>query len=148
MGLHSRYIVNYLSVFNRSQLLVLVLEHIFADVDDACKQLAHFLRVDQTLFPQNVRAGKVNRGYITKYRHLSALSWSVNDYAVHREQYWLAELIRNNNVLQTLLKKEGEKLAPMKQETHRRLQDKYRAEITDLEILLGIDLGHWLAGYQ
>lgn len=141
-GYYFRPTANYLHHFSRDQMLVLIFEKVFADVIKARERLAHFLEIDPALFPQSAGFSKSNRGYVPRFRALAAFSNSTLELALRNEQYWLINLAKRSG-LKRLLSIEGNQLQPMREETRQELQKKYTQDITALEGLLEMDLGHW-----
>lgn len=141
-GYYTKPIENYLKYFDHDQLMILIFEKIFQDINNTRQKLANFLSIDPDLFPERSGKEKVNRGYVPRFRSLAAIANGTLEFVLRNEQYWLINLAKRSG-LKRLLSVEGENLKPMRLETRQKLQYNYEQEICDLEALLGVNLDMW-----
>ncbi len=140
-GSYSGYIRNYLRFFERSRLLPLVFEDVFADLDAARGRLAQFLDVDVDGFEASARSKKVNASTIPSFARTSGLAVTVG----RRLRRWKLEPVvdfgRRAGIQQVIAR--GRALPRLDEETKHELGERYAEEFEELESYLGIDLTCW-----
>jgi sulfotransferase family protein len=140
-GFYSRHIRNYLRVFERSRLLPLVFEDVFADLDAARRRVAGFLHVDAEGFDAAAGEKKVNASTVPRHGRASGVAVTVG----RRLRRWklepLVDLGRRAGVQQAIAR--GTTLPALDDETKQELSERYAEEFEELESCLGIDLSRW-----
>jgi hypothetical protein len=142
-GFYSGYIRNYLRFFDRSRLLPLVFEDVFADLDTACRRLAEFLDVAVGGFEASAGRKKVNASTIPSFGRTSGLAVTVG----RRLRRWKLERVvdlgRRAGIQQVIAR--GSALPRLDDGTKHELGERYVQEFEELESCLGIDLSRWRA---
>jgi len=142
-GFYSRWLRNYLQVFDRSQILVLVFEQMVADVPGTEQTLAHFVGVAPDRFNLAREKGKVNPSHVPA-EGLSRAAYTLSGVVYRKFRDWdLDWMVHKAKPAFKRLFGKGVELPPMDPETRSRLAETYRTEIKDLEVLTGIDLSVW-----
>lgn len=144
-GDYGRHVATYLRHFERDQLLVLVFERLFDDVEQTKRTLARFLDLDAGRFPPEAGHAVVNPGYVPRFRNAFALARSLLHWLKGgRVLPWLRRmgLVRAASYLLGRQSKE-DALPPMRSATRRRLGHRYARETERLESLTGLDLAEW-----
>ncbi len=140
-GFYCRDLKRYLRFFDREQILVLIYEHVFADVEAAKRTIADFLGVDAGCFPPEVGQRVVNRGFAPRFRRAynaaGRFSQLLRRVGVDRPVMWAKRLD-----MEKLFRK-APPFPPMSDDIRRYLAETYEPEIRDLESLLGLDLSCW-----
>ena len=141
-GFYSQKLKNYLRYFEKNCILVLIFEYTVLDVPKTKDTLGRFLAVEADRFPQSVGFKRINRSYIPKARHVSAMASTtartLRKMKFHRFVHWL-----NRSGIKRLLIGEFGRLPPMKDESRAYLGEIYRNEIEELESLLQMELEGW-----
>ncbi len=140
-GFYSKYLKNYLKIFSREQILVLVFEQMFRDLDETKKTIAQYFDVDLNKFPAEAGAEKINQSYLPRAPKVYSIT------------HHFAHFLRNNDLdgLVNWTKRtginrffgQGKKLLKIDPDTLEFLLGIYRSEKDELESLLGIDLSCW-----
>lgn len=142
-GFYSKYIANYLRVFDRARLLPLVFEETFADTGRAAARLAEFLGVPVEGFETAPTSGKVNASSIPAHGGASGVAIAVG----RRLRRWGLEGVvdfgRRHGVQRAISK--GQAFPPLDGETRARHGRQFADEFDELERRLGIDLRRWRA---
>ena len=142
-GFYSRHIRNYLRFIDRSRLLPLVFEDVFADLDTARQRLAEFLHVDVDGFEAGAGSKKVNASTVPSFGRTSGLAVTVG----RRLRRWKLEPVvdfgRRAGIQQLIAL--GTELPRLDEETKHELASRYVEEFEELESCLGIDLSRWRA---
>jgi hypothetical protein len=140
-GFYSGYIRNYLRVFERSRLLPLVFEDVFADLDAARRRVADFLDVGAEGFDATAGKKKVNASTVPHHGRASGVAVTVG----RRLRRWklepLVDLGRRAGVQQAIAR--GTALPALDEETKQELSERYAEEFEELESCLGVDLSRW-----
>ena len=140
-GFYSRYLDWYLRLFERSRLLPLVFEEIFADPDRAVARVAEFLDVPVAGFDPSSTSRKVNASSVSSLGGMSGLAVTIG----RRLRRWGLEGVvdfgRRHGVQRVISK--GHAFPPLDPETRTRLSRLYEDEFDELERRLGLDLGVW-----
>jgi hypothetical protein len=139
-GYYSRYLRNYLRFFERSRLLPLVFEDVFADLEAGRRRIADFLGVAVDGFDTAAGKKKVNASTIPRHGRASGVAVTVG----RRLRRWKLEAVvdlgRRAGVQQAIAR--GAALPALDEETKQELSGRYVEEFDELE-RLGIDLGRW-----
>lgn len=141
-GFYYRNLKRYIDRFGAEQILVLVHEHVFTDIEASRKRIAEFLGVDPARFPDDAGVGRVNRGLVTRFRRTRAIVKRVGRVMRDRDMGWAFTFARKIG-LKKLFLVEGGEVPPMLEETRVRLREVFREENQKLADLLGVDLSHW-----
>ena len=140
-GFYSDHIRRYLRFFDRSQLLPLVFEDVFADLEAARRLVADFLDVDVEGFDGGAGGRKVNASTVPRHGRASGVAVTVG----RRLRRWKLEAVvdlgRRAGVQQVISR--GRALPALDEETRHELAEPYAQEFDELESCLGIDLGRW-----
>ena len=142
-GFYSQYLKNYLRHFDRDQILVLVFEHMIADVRQAKETLASFLDVSADRFPEWAGTKQVFSSYVPKVASAYALSEHVVYRLIEWDMDWVVNLANRIGINRKRLFGVGGSLPPMEEGTRQYLSKIYEKEIEKLELLLQIDLDCW-----
>lgn len=140
-GYYSRYLKRYLRYFDRSQILVLVFEEVFADPAVARRDIAHFLGIAAERFPVDGSRSKVNASSVPNYQTLTGFVVKMG----RRFRRWnlepVVDLAMRLGVRDVLSK--GRALPPLEPELKARYGRRYEAEYAELEACLQVDLSSW-----
>lgn len=140
-GYYSRYLKNYLCLFDRSQILALLFEHVFADVGETKRTLAGFLDIDVDRFPPSSTSGKVNASTVPASQSLYGFIVKRGRQLRRHNFEWLVDYVKRLGIDRFLSR--GRPLPPLDQELKARLSQLYQSEFDDLEQCLQVDLGCW-----
>lgn len=142
-GFYSQWLQNYLQVFDRNQILVLIFEHMVTDVRSTQQALASFLGVAPDEFNPPREKGKVNPSHVPA-QGLPRILFTLSGIAYRKLRDWDVDWIvqKAKPAFKRFFSK-GVQLPPIKPETRERLTQIYRNEIRDLENLVEIDLSVW-----
>ena len=106
---YGKHLNNYLRFFRRDQFLILKFEHATQNIEETRQQLAEFLNLDLSLFPEDSGKQVVNAAFNPKNRKLyrfakSAAKW-MGDRGLYRIRNWL----KNSTLTRKLLHSDGGK---------------------------------------
>jgi hypothetical protein len=140
-GFYGREVTRWLRHFDREQLLPLLSEVTFADVEGAGRRVGEFLGVAPEGFPRAAGGRSVNASTVPSRGGLSALAVTTG----RRLRRWrlepLVDAARRAGVQRALVK--GAALPKLDLETKRELAGRYERDFDELERALEIDLGVW-----
>jgi hypothetical protein len=140
-GFYSGYIRNYLRFFERAQLLPLVFEDVFADLDAACGGVARFLDVVVAGFDAETAGKKVNASTVPSFGGAAGIAVTIG----RRLRKWNLETVvdlgRRAGVQRVIAR--GKALPALDEGTKRQLSDRYAEEFDELERCLQVDLSRW-----
>lgn len=140
-GFYSRYLANYLRVFDRDRLLPLLFEETFADREGAAARIAEFLDVSAEGFDTTSASAKVNASSIPAHGSASGVAIAVG----RRLRRWGLEGVvdfgRRHGVQRAISR--GQAFPPLEEATRARLARQFEDEFDELESCLAIDLGVW-----
>jgi hypothetical protein len=147
-GEYAHYLEAYLRHFRREQMLVLVFERIFDDVERTKRALARFLDLDVARFPSEAGRAVVNPTFIPRFRTAFALAQKGLNWLHDGPGRPLLRGLRRLGVVslgRRLLGKQSksEALPPMAPATRCRLARRYADDVERLEALTGLDLAIW-----
>lgn len=142
---YTQHIKRYLGYFDQDQILTLLFDQVFADIESARSQIAEFLAIDPQTFPENAGRKVVNRGFIPRYRTLYALVAKTNWLARDNHLHWPGHLAKKIG-LKRLISVPGEQPQKMSDANRQELQAYFEPEIGVLERILQTDLSAWRAG--
>jgi hypothetical protein len=141
MGFYSRFLARYLTYFDREQLLPLVFEEVFANVDAARGRVADFLGVRVDGFDRDAAVVRVNASTVPTFRGASGLAVTVG----RRLRRWGLEGVvdfgRRHGVQRAIAT--GQRLPPLDEGTRAKLSRQYADEFDELEHILDLDLSLW-----
>ena len=144
-GFYARQLKRYLDLFGKDSVGVFFLEDMAHDAVGLCRQLFSFLQVDATVEvdvstihnaaarPRSARATRLYKSVTLGDRAYLRVAKRLVPPRVRRAARSAA-----HRMLLT------RRVPPIREETRRALVDRYRAEVRELEVLTGRDLGHWL----
>lgn len=141
-GFYCRHLEPYLQFFDRQQILVLIHERIFPDIEPAKQTIAEFLGIDARRFPSDAGKAVVNQGKSIKYRKaynvVHHLGWSLRKMGLDR----LTNSVKRMGI-DRLFGSRDAQIEPMHDRTRRQLEQAYAPDVEQLENLLDIDLSCW-----
>jgi hypothetical protein len=145
-GFYSRYLKNYLSIFKREQILILIFERAVNNIPGTKTKLADFLGLSAEEFPEQSGFERANRGYIPKFKFAYGIVNRITDLIRYKWKQdaivdWYLDLARRLRI-KRLFGDVGT-LSKMKEETRKYLDDLYNDEIRQLESLFEVDLSCW-----
>ncbi len=139
---YSRYIKRYQAYFGPEQLLILLFDRVFKNVEGTRSTVAEFLGIDPNLFAEDAGKRVVNKSFLPRYRGFYALIAKGAHVIQQRRIYWPVHMAKKLGIKQ-MLSVEGGKSEPMKPATRQQLQAKFSEEISALETILDTDLSSW-----
>jgi hypothetical protein len=140
-GFYSRYLKRFLQYFDRTQILALIFEDVFADVSKSKKMIAYFLNIDADKFPSSTDNGKVNASTVPTNQSLYGLVVKTGRRLRKHNLEPVVDFVMRLGIQQILAK--GHSLQPLDQELKKSLSRSYQAEFDQLEQCLQIDLTSW-----
>lgn len=140
-GFYSRYLKRFLQYFDRTQILALIFEDVFADVSKSKKTIADFLNIDADKFPSSTDNGKVNASTVPTNQSLYGLVVKTGRRLRKHNLEPVVDFVMRLGIQQILAK--GHSLQPLDQELKKSLSRSYQAEFDQLEQCLQIDLTSW-----
>lgn len=140
-GYYSRYMQNFLKYFDRSQLLALVFEQVFADTAGTMRTVADFLGIDEAKFPEGADQRKVNASTVPAHRSLYGFIVKTGRRLRKQNLEPLVDFVMRMGIQKPLSK--GSKMQPLDEGLRRELSRPYAAEFDELERTLQIDLSAW-----
>lgn len=140
-GFYSRYLKEYLRHFDRSQILALLFEDVFADVSKAKRAVADFLNIDVDKFPSSAANSKVNASTVPTHQSLYGFIVKTG----RRLRRWKLEpfvdFVMRLGIQKALSK--GTSLQPLDEELKKQLSQLYQDEFEELVNYMQIDLSAW-----
>jgi hypothetical protein len=146
-GFYSKYLNNFLQLFGRQKILILVFEDAVRDVTRTKKEIARFLQIDDSLFPPMAGEEKVNEsfrpraeflyGYLVKCTSFFRYTCGLDRFA----DWYTALALRLG--LRRLLRQQSGITMKMPEDMRRQVGAIYKGESGRLETLTGIDLHSW-----
>lgn len=140
-GYYSQYLKQYLRHFDRSQILALLFEDVFADVSAAQETLAEFLGIAADKFPPSVVGGRVNSSSVPRHRFLYGTIVKTGRRLRARRLEPVVDFVKRLGVDGALAK--GKSLPPLDQELKQHLSRQYQHEFDELERSMQLDLARW-----
>ena len=140
-GYYSRYLKRYLQFFDRSQILLLVFEDVFADVPKAKSTIADFLEISPQKFPKTDKNKKVNASTVPTHQSLYGFIVKTGRKLRRRNLVPIVDFVMRLGIQRFLSK--GEPLQPLDKELRKKLSQAYFDEFDELEKSLKIDLSIW-----
>lgn len=142
-GFYSRYARCYLPYFDKTRILPLVFEDIFAQREETQRRVAKFLGVSDDKFPADGFDRKVNPSTVPQFQSLSGRAVKVGRRLRRRHLEPLVDLARRLGIQRVIAK--GSPLPKIDHELRRDLSRRYADEFNELEECLDIDLTSWRA---
>jgi hypothetical protein len=138
---YSRSFKKYLHYFDGKQILALVYEDVFRDVEGAKATLAHFLDIDVDRFSESAGKGKVNPSAVPAHPALSAFVAKSGNVLRKLHMDPVVDLVMRTSIPRILGR--GDSLPPLDEELRRRLSIRFQDEFDELERCMAIDLSSW-----
>ncbi len=140
-GMYAEHLKPMLEYFDLDQILVLIYDDVFADVETAKKQVADCLDVDPAKFPERAGEGVINKGTIPKFRKAYHLMGRLS--RILRNRGFDAPVNLAKRVGLEKLFGKGKAPESMDDQTRQLLAETFEPDIRELESLLGRDLSCW-----
>jgi hypothetical protein len=140
-GFYSRYLKNYLRYFDRSQLLALVHEEVFIDLDKTKETLGNFLGIAPDQFPGSLTREKVNASSVPKHQSVYGFVVKTGRRLRRYNLEPVVDFLKRRGIDRILSK--GTALPPLNNELKKQLGQYYLEEFKELEECLQIDLSCW-----
>ncbi|MGI9290249.1 MAG: sulfotransferase domain-containing protein [Gammaproteobacteria bacterium] len=143
-GRYAKYLSRWLDVYSQDQILILVFEEIFQDIEKSKQQVCEFLELDYARFPDGAGTQKSNEGFDPKFPKLYALAVRIS-----RGMYDLGldKLVRKleNYGAKSLFsaRKKATADASMSPESRRELRETFTQDVAELEEILGRKIPLW-----
>lgn len=141
-GYYSRYLRNFLQFFDRSRILALVFEDVFADIDKTRHVLAGFLDIDPAGFSKTSGA-RVNASTVPSQQSLYGFIVKTGRRLRKRNLEPVVDFVMRLGIQRFLSK--GAPLQPLDEDLRRDLSRSYLSEFDELERCLQLDLSSWRA---
>jgi hypothetical protein len=132
----------YLQQFGRDRVLILVQEIVTRDVPSLKRELASFLRIDISEFPEMSGQRVVNQSFVPRARGAYALAMHGVKWLKRRDMDWALRLARRLGVKQ-LLSGGGTRVPPLSVEDERYLNEFYADDIAAVESVIAKPLEVW-----
>ncbi len=140
-GFYSRRLKVYLRHFRREQILVLIYERAFADVNATKEAVARFLGVEPGGFPAGAGNERVNKAFVPRVAVLYAVASRIGRQCHRWDLDWVVNAAKWLGAKR--LFREGAQPPRLDPEKRRQLLDRYRADMAELAPLLEMDLSCW-----
>jgi hypothetical protein len=142
MGQYSEFIVPFLDHFDRSELLILIMEDSVSKVDKTKAVLSKFLDVDASAFPGQSGTTASNAGITPDHSGIYLALHGVAATLRKHELDWAVALGRRVGIRSSLFRR-GRKYPPLPSHDRAWLTDRYLKEFDSLEARLGVDVSTW-----
>jgi hypothetical protein len=147
-GYYSKQLERYFEFFPRDQFLFLIFEDAISDHQATIYKLASFLEIDPNGFDVNRMKQTINSSYLPRAPGLYASAVKLRRFLVKKNLGWvppMAEKIGLISASRYVFQFRGPRsdLPKMDENTRKRLNHLYRAEVHTLQKLLGHDLSVW-----
>lgn len=139
-GHYSAYLRSYLRFFERSRLLTLVFEDVFAGLDRARHRLADFLGVSADGFDAAASTRQVNASTVPRHGRASGVAVTVGRSLRRWKLEGAVDLGRRAGIQRAIAR--GTRLPPLDDEAKQELSRSYVEDFDDLESL-GVDVSCW-----
>jgi hypothetical protein len=140
-GFYSRYLKEYLHYFDRSQILALLFEETFAELETTQTRLAGFLGISPEGFSSSGRTGKVNPSSVPSFGSLSRTTVKLGRRLRRLRLEPAVDLARRLGIQRLIAR--GTPLPPLDAGLRTELSRRYEDEFGELEERLGIDVRRW-----
>jgi hypothetical protein len=140
-GYYAKYLRRYLPYFGRKQIMVLVFEDAIRDTLGTKERNAGFLGIDPNGFPTASGSRAVNSSFLPRARRIYSLAFGVSRVLRRWDLDFVVNAAKRMGIKEVF--GTGGTLPPMSRELAKRLREGYRADMSDLEQLLGISLAPW-----
>jgi len=127
--------------FDRDQLLVLIHERAFRDIEGTIDQIAEFLEIGYSAFPEEAGERRVNTAKVPRYPYVRQLASQTGHFLRNANLGWLADVGARVGIKRLL--DQPQPRPQMNEKTRAELFDYYTPEISELELLLGTSLDEW-----
>lgn len=146
-GLYATHLRNWLRYFDRSQLLIVLMEDIEADPRTVCRQVYSFLGVDEAFVPAGL-VQRYNRSFATRWSPLSGMKDAI--YAATRLPglHWMWNLATRSGLRAAYRSvntvPSSAVIPPPAAQTLLELRKRFAPEVRELEVMIGRSLAPWL----
>lgn len=146
-GFYSKYLGNFLQLFGRQKILILVFEDAVRDVAKTKEEIARFLNIDENLFPPTAGHEKINESFRPRaeylYGSLSKCTFFIR-YTCGLDRFadWYTILAQRLGLRSLLRRRDGIAMK-MTGDMRREVEKIYKGEFERLKALADIDLGGW-----
>ncbi|MFW9784789.1 MAG: sulfotransferase [Candidatus Heimdallarchaeota archaeon] len=157
-GLYYKHLNNYLELYPREQILILLFDDIISDPLDVVSNLYSFLEVEnQNFIPKSISEKRnVSGTLITKYKipFISHILFKISA-RLRRSKFFgdkskgtlirkiYFKIVRQNYKVISDKNKDAPSIPPLQDSTRKILYEFYKEDIKNLENLLRRDLSHW-----
>ena len=142
----SRYaqpLEHYFEHFPREQMLILIHEHAFQDVEATRRQVAETIGVDPDRFPDDAGAERVNTVVLPKHRRLASWASKIGASMRRNNMDWIPNLIGRKLGAKRLFGKSSAPKPMLDRGLRNRLLEGFVDDIESVEKLLRLDLSVW-----
>jgi len=140
-SMYAKHLKNVLEYFRMDQILVLIFEEVFHDVEKTKETVAGFLDVDASRFPGSAGYRVENKGVIPKFRTLHYMVGKATVPLRRRGWDWPVNVARRMGVEKLFGK--GGPPGPLDKNTRELLAATFAPDVQELESLLGRKLSCW-----
>ena len=145
-GLYAEQLNRYFQIFDRSQFLILVYEHIFSNQENtlqALNQIADFLGIDASLFSLEQATTRVHeRSGQPRFMAAYAAAFRLKRWLFQHNMDWVFRAAQGLGISKSLFGKTGEP-PRFSSEDRAKLLKRYVPSISELEQLLDSDFSYW-----
>jgi Sulfotransferase domain len=147
MGRYAEYIAPFLDHFDRSQILILIMEDSVSQVEMTKGTLSRFLGVDASKFPNQSGTAASNAGITPDHKRIYLAAHGVARKLRDHRLDWVVSLGNRLGLKRSILGK-GRKYPPLADGDRAWLMDQYTDEFEALETQLGLDISTWRGMYD
>lgn len=141
-GMYSQYLQNYLRVFSRAKLLILIHEQAFRDIPKTRQQIAQFLDIDARRFPEHAGEHRVNATAVPRFQGAYKMASTLGNMIRRFDLDWIPNTGRRLG-LQRLFGQRKTPLPKMTDEDRQYLAKQFAPDVAALEQMLQVDLSCW-----
>jgi len=136
---------NWLDQYNDDQFLNMIFEEIFQDIDAAKRQIADFLGLDASRFPDNAGEQAVNKDFAPRFPKAYAFAVKAGKKLRDTNLYGVESALRKLGIKRLLAKNKTAPQAPerMQPDTRQRLTETFSADVQQLEKTMGRNISAW-----
>lgn len=140
-GFYSRHLRRYLRLFDRSSMLALVFEDVFADVPEAMEIISRFLDISVDRFPSGAGSRKVNPSTVPRaqsvYGAVAKTGRQLRSWGLEP----VVDFVMRTRIPGFLSR--GDPLPRLDPALKQELAERYRDEFDALEEFMGISVAAW-----
>ena len=138
---YSRSLKRYLSYFDRTQILAMIFEEAFSDIDKMKGTVAEFLDIAVDRFPPSAGSGRVNPSSVPVFPGVSGFVAKTGNRLRRWHLESVVDLFMRSRIPRILSK--GDSLPPLDEGLKLRLSDRFHDEFDELERCMQVDLSRW-----